>query len=84
MTGGSVFAGDTIYQILETFSEIDYVVSGEGELPVAGLIRYLMKSDGNSKTPSIPGLVSRNGSNIIGDVSFNQIKDITSLPPTRL
>ncbi|MBC8199861.1 MAG: RiPP maturation radical SAM C-methyltransferase [Desulfobacterales bacterium] len=81
VTGGSVFAGDTIYQLLETFSEIDYVVSSEGELPVAGLIRYLMKSDGNSKTPSIPGLVSRNGSNIIGDVSFNQINDITSLPP---
>ncbi|MBU4345486.1 MAG: RiPP maturation radical SAM C-methyltransferase [Proteobacteria bacterium] len=81
VTGGSVFAGDTIYQMLETFSEIDHVVSGEGELPVAGLIRYLMKSDGNSKTPSIPGLVSRNGSNIIGDVSFNQIKDLTSLPP---
>ncbi|MDO9567018.1 MAG: RiPP maturation radical SAM C-methyltransferase [Candidatus Desulfaltia sp.] len=80
VTGGSIFTGDTIYQLLETFSEIDHVVSGEGELPVAELIRYLMESDGNSKTPSIPGLVSRNGSNIIGDVSFNQIKDLTSLP----
>lgn len=80
VTGGSIFTGDTIYQPLETFSEIDHVVSGEGELPVAELIRYLMKSDGNSKTPSIPGLVSRNGSDIIGDVSFNQIKDLTSLP----
>ncbi|MDI6687159.1 MAG: RiPP maturation radical SAM C-methyltransferase [Desulfobacterales bacterium] len=81
VTGGSIFTGDTIYQMLKTFGEIDYVVSGEGELPITGLIRYLMKSDGNSKTPCIPGLVSRNGSNITGDVSFNQIKDLTSLPP---
>ena len=81
VTGGSMFTGDTIFQLLETFSEIDHVVSGEGELPMAGLIRYLIKSGGPNKTPSIPGVVSRNGSNIIGDISFNQIKDLTSLPP---
>ncbi len=81
VTGGSMFTGDTIFQLLETFSEIDHVVSGEGELPMAGLIRYLMKSDSPNKIVSIPGLVSRNGSRIIGDISFNQIKDLTSLPP---
>lgn len=80
VAGGSIFTGDTIFQLLKTFSEIDHVVSGEGELPMAGLIRYLMKSDSHTKTPSIPGLVSRNGSNIIGDIPFNQIKDLTSLP----
>ena len=81
VTGGSVFTGDTIFQLVETFSEIDHVVSGEGELPMAGLIRYLIKSGGTNKTPSIPGVVSRNGPDIIGDISFNQIKDLTSLPP---
>jgi len=81
VTGGSIFTGHTIPQLLEAFSEIDYAINGEGELPTAELINYLIKSNSQDKMPSIPGVVSRDSLEIAGNISFNQMKDLKPLPP---
>jgi ribosomal peptide maturation radical SAM protein 1 len=57
--GGSACAGDLGVSLLDSFPEIDFVIQGEGELPLVNLINNLMGTQEDSGTVSIPGLVSR-------------------------
>lgn len=81
VVGGSVFAGENTHDLLKTFSEIDFVVNGEGELPLSKLVRHIKNSGSIADLPSIPGVVARNGSNADCAVSFHQMSDLTKLPP---
>ncbi len=81
VVGGSVFAGENTRDLIETFSEIDFVVNGEGELPLSELVGHMKNSAGIAEIPSIPGVVARNGTNADYAVSFHQMRDLTKLPP---
>ncbi len=81
VVGGSVFAGENTHDLLKTFSEIDFVVNGEGELPLSKLVRHIKNSGSIADLPSIPGVVARNGSDADHAVSFYQMRDLTKLPP---
>jgi ribosomal peptide maturation radical SAM protein 1 len=59
VVGGSACAGDLGVSLLDSFPEIDFVIQGEGELPLVNLINNLMGTQEDSGTVSIPGLVSR-------------------------
>jgi ribosomal peptide maturation radical SAM protein 1 len=59
VVGGSACAGDLGVSLLDSFPEIDFVIQGEGELPLVNLINNLMGTQEDSGRVSIPGLVSR-------------------------
>lgn len=42
VVGGSSFSGERSSDLLKVFPHIDYLVVGEGERPLAGLLRHLM------------------------------------------
>jgi len=68
--GGSMFAGDSI----------DFVVNGEGELPLSQLVRHLTDSQSNKEMPPIPGIVTRETARDKTHVSFCQMETLNSLP----
>ncbi|UCG12334.1 MAG: hypothetical protein JSU72_17845, partial [Deltaproteobacteria bacterium] len=81
VVGGSVFAGDTIHGLLETFPEVDFVVNGEGELPLSQLVRHMSDSGGLDNIPPIPGVMTRKGAKNETGISFHQVIHLSSLPP---
>lgn len=81
VVGGSMFSGDGTDALLETFPEVDFVVSGEGERPLSRLVRQTEALQGADACPPIPGVVARNRANTRASASFHQLQDLSSLPP---
>jgi ribosomal peptide maturation radical SAM protein 1 len=77
VTGGSACAGAMGRSLLRTFPEIDFVVNGEGERPLAYLARSL-QSGGPEKVAPHPGLFSRGDPE--GRADTAQVEDLDSLP----
>ncbi len=78
IVGGSACAGDMGQSLLNCFPEIDFVIRGEGELPLVHLIKSLTGTQGDSRMVSIPGLVSRH--NVLPDQEISQISNLDELP----
>jgi len=72
--GGPGCAGLTGPSLLSSFPEIDYVIHGEGELPLIGLIRRIA-----GEGLAHPSGVSARGGNGT-PFSFSQVPDMDSLP----
>jgi ribosomal peptide maturation radical SAM protein 1 len=81
VVGGSVFAGDTIHGLLETFPEVDFVVNGEGELPLSQLVGHMKDPGGLDDVAPIPGVMTRKGAKNETGASFHQVIHLSSLPP---
>ena len=79
--GGSMFAGDSTRNLFQVFPEIDFVVNGEGELPLSQLVRHLIDSQSREDIPPIPGVVTRNAARDSTPASFCQVEALSSLPP---
>jgi ribosomal peptide maturation radical SAM protein 1 len=78
----STFSGSTTPQFFDRFTEVDLVVTGEGELPFSQLVGYLKASADLSEIPAIPGIatvetVKTNGA----PMRFQQMKNLKDLPP---
>ena len=80
VVGGSACAGELGRSLLELFPEIDYVISGEGELPLVHLIEWLTHPGGKSKPALIPGLFGRDDSSEPKTEVVSQISDLNQLP----
>jgi ribosomal peptide maturation radical SAM protein 1 len=80
VVGGSACSGKLGQSLLHTFSEIDFVINGEGELPLAHLTKWLSSSGGTEKPEPLPGLLSRDDSGGIGAENFSQITHLDHLP----
>ena len=80
VVGGSACAGDLGLSLLDLFSEIDYVISGEGELPLVHLIKRLDHSGGKGETDPTPGLFDRNDSLETDAPGFSQLPALDQLP----
>jgi ribosomal peptide maturation radical SAM protein 1 len=80
VVGGSACAGDLGLSLLDLFSEIDFVISGEGELPLIHLIKRLSHSDEKTRTEPIPGLFDRNDRFGSDTQRFSQLSDLDRLP----
>jgi ribosomal peptide maturation radical SAM protein 1 len=80
VVGGSMFAGDAVRGLLETFPQIDAVVNGEGELPTSQLIRHLMNSENLDNMPQIPGVVTRKTRKDGTPPAFHQLVSLSDLP----
>ncbi len=77
--GGSACAGDLGKGLLRAVPEIDFVVNGEGELPLYELVR-LLQNGSEMKDHTIPGVLSRNAEKDIPPLSHNQIRNLDELP----
>ena len=74
--GGSDVCGEIGKSLLKVFPEIDFVIQGEGELPLWKLCKFF-KSRTNFK---ISGLMSRVNKEVIGN-GYQQIQNLDYLPP---
>lgn len=81
VVGGSMFSGDSTHALIETFAEVDFVVNGEGELPLSRLVRYMRNQHGADDLPPIPGVVTRKAVKTKSPVTFDQLQDLSGLPP---
>ena len=80
--GGSMFSGDSSTQnLLRVFPQVDFVVNGEGEIPLSRLVRHLGNAENSENIPPIPGIVTRETVNNRTHVSFQQMETLSSLPP---
>ncbi len=56
--GGSALSADASENLIAAFPEIDFVITGEGELPLSRLVGYLKESAIPQDNPPISGVVS--------------------------
>lgn len=81
VVGGSMFTGEATRNIFNVFPEIDIVVSGEGEIPLSRLVSWLTDVDGKKRIPFVKGIVMPEAAEKETQISFNQMKDLSNLPP---
>jgi len=77
--GGSTFAGAS-KEVFKVISEIDFVVKGEGELPLSQLVHRLSISNKTDKIPPIKGVISRESMEDDNLDMFHQMETLNSLP----
>ncbi len=80
VTGGSTLSLETGQGLMQVFPGIDAVVVGEGEKPLAGLIRYFREGGDNREIPAAPGVVTRQTPERTGTASFCQLGTMDDLP----
>ncbi len=78
VAGGSACAGALGESLIRSFSEIDYVIAGEGELPLSQLVEGVQACGAAPQVLDIPGLI-QNGRFSEGDEP-HQISNLDSLP----
>jgi ribosomal peptide maturation radical SAM protein 1 len=78
--GGSACSGEMGWSLLRSFPEIDFVVSGEGEKPLAHLVRSVFKPEASDKPAPLPGLFCQGQEGHIPSGNFSQIRDLDVLP----
>jgi len=81
VVGGTTFSGLAGQNVLKTFPEIDFIVNGEGESPLAGLVHTLANLENHEILPEIPGVVSRHSFDETGGMAFSQLTDLKQLAP---
>jgi len=80
VVGGSMFTGISAKNLLKMFPEIDFVIIGEGELPLSRLVRNLKDSPRTADNPLISGIVTAKEMNIENRVGFSQLEDLEDIP----
>jgi len=80
VAGGSFFTGVSTKNFLKMFPEIDFVVIGEGELPLSRLIRNLKDSQRTGDNPLIPGIVTAKELSTANTVGFSQVENLEDIP----
>lgn len=80
VVGGSVVSGDATARLLSAFPEIDYVVHGEGEKPLAALVDALLLGSGRSAPERIDGVMTARREGRGEPFSFSQLDDLENLP----
>ncbi|MBW2591287.1 MAG: RiPP maturation radical SAM C-methyltransferase, partial [Deltaproteobacteria bacterium] len=80
VVGGSMFTGGSAKNLLKVFSEIDFVIIGEGELPLSQLVQNLKDSPKTVDKQLIPGIVMAKEMNIENRFGFSQLDDLEDIP----
>lgn len=82
VAGGSSWVGDSCRAWLHHVPEIDYLIVGEGELPLAELIRHLRTRPENRPPLASTAIVARGGKSAVeASPRFHQMEDLGELPP---
>jgi ribosomal peptide maturation radical SAM protein 1 len=77
--GGSAVCGELGRSLLRAFPEIDLVVNGEGEKPLAALVARMTRGSRTHREP-IPGLIARSPAGSVVEESRTQITSLDALP----
>jgi ribosomal peptide maturation radical SAM protein 1 len=80
VVGGSMLAGETISSLLKHFPCIDFAICGEGEKPLARLVRHLRTTSVSGAIAEIPGVASRKNIEQNRPVLFSQLDSLDKLP----
>ena len=79
--GGSTLSGAVTTEFFDSFSAVDLVVNGEGELPFGRLLDYLKTTADLAAMPPIPGIVTaETAKNSRTRKGFQQLKHLHDLP----
>jgi ribosomal peptide maturation radical SAM protein 1 len=79
--GGSAFSADTSENLIAAFPEIDFVITGEGELPLSRLVAHLREFPMCKDQPPLSGIVSaRTEKDKNFPVTMSQLDDLSRLP----
>ena len=79
--GGSTLTAESARKMLTVIPEVDFVVMGEGELPLRELVYHRLENSGKKdKIPPIQGLISRRKTAVGRDNSPWQLNDLGALP----
>ncbi|MBA7644221.1 hypothetical protein ES703_51963 [subsurface metagenome] len=78
VVGGPACAGDMGKSLLRSFPEIDFVIQGEGELPLVHLVKFIEGFKGYAPEAPIPGLISRHFHT--GPETVSQVPNLDELP----
>ena len=80
IAGGPVIGGDYAADYLEAFPELDMVVCGEGERPLAALIEHLRAGGVPADFNGEAAVVNRWSGSGAAAVGFSQMSDLRALP----
>ncbi len=79
--GGSNFTAQSAGQMLTVFPQVDFIIVGEGELPLTELVQHHReKPRPPEKIPSIDGVVSRQTTTDSTLTACRQVQDLSALP----
>lgn len=79
--GGSMFAGESTRNLFQLVPEADFVVNGEGEVPLSSLVRHLRASGGHEEIPPITGVISKKAASNEIPTALSQMETLSNLPP---
>jgi ribosomal peptide maturation radical SAM protein 1 len=80
VVGGSSFSGEASTDLLSAFPGIDYLVRGEGERPLADLLRFLLGQGAQRSTTSLPASILIAGEQAPQPFRFCQLERLERLP----
>ncbi len=81
VVGGSSFSGERSGELLEAFPLIDYLIVGEGERPLAGLIRDLLEPAPHGRaSAALPGGVINRRNRDVRQHRHTQLERLDNLP----
>ncbi len=80
IAGGAIIGGDTAGDLLAAFPEIDLIITGEGELPLARLVGHLRAGGRCRDLPPTAGIVRRRDNRSRDAAAFCQLDDLETLP----
>lgn len=78
LAGGSLIVASSAKTMLQAFPQIDAVIVGEGEKPLASLVNHLNQANDLTDLPCIDGLVTAKSRK--KTVRFSQIPDLSQIP----
>ena len=83
VVGGSTFSGVAAKDLLKQVPQVDAVVCGEGELPLAALVQAFTEGSRNvSDLPDIPSILTRRQTTEENyTTAFRQMDNLAALPP---
>ncbi len=81
VVGGSMFSGNQAYGLVRSFPDIDYIVNGEGELPLSRLIRYIGSTKQSDQLLPMPGVITRKEIGAKAFTTFDQLESLKDLAP---
>lgn len=81
VVGGSALGGNPGPGFFEAFPEVDFLIVGEGELPLSGLVHELGNHPPKAPLPSIAGVVARESVANRAVPAASQLEHLKGLPP---
>lgn len=81
VVGGSGLGGNPGAGFFKAFPEVDFLVVGEGEIPLARLVSELRDNPSRAAFPPIPGVVTQQSAALQTVPSAGQLDHLKDLPP---